>query len=305
MCTHGMWVRVIDPDIAMEYLTFVAERHRVWEARQAGFPPPWTDDRMLRTYKFTNVYRVLDYGSQFLASELLDPDLSPRDILARCVLYRYTNLPSTWLYVRDQMGGYPVETDLGGSLVDVVKGYREAGNTVFSGAYVILPKPNRKGDKVEQAVDMVSSFMSDHASEFLAATSQQQRFNVLRSHYGIGAFMAMQILTDWGYSTQCGQDLEDEFVVCGPGAIKGARFLDPDGDPYQTLMWAVDAVRMQPDVPLLQVGVNTRPPSWMDVQNCLCEFSKYHRDLAKPPRTKEYLPAHPGPQSPPALPSHW
>ena len=117
--------------------------------------------------------------------------------------------------------------------------------------------------------------------------------------------MAMQIMTDWGYSAQCGQDREDDFVVCGPGAIKGAKFLDSATDPYGTLMWAVEAVRLQPDVPLLAVGENTRPPSWMDVQNTLCEFSKYHRDSAKPPRANEYAPVHPGAQPPPVLPAHW
>ena len=43
----------------------------------------------------------------------------------------------------------------------------------------------------------------------------------------------------------------------------------------------------------------------MDVQNTLCEFSKYVRFQSKPIPTKQYVPAHPGPQPPPVLPKHW
>lgn len=75
----------MDLDRAMEYLEFVHERHNVWERRRAGDPQPWTSDPVLAGNKFTNVFRVLDYGSQFLLKELLDPSLPSRDILARCL----------------------------------------------------------------------------------------------------------------------------------------------------------------------------------------------------------------------------
>lgn len=313
----------MDVDVALTYLDFVAERHRVYERRRAGEPGPWSADPLLRSYKFTNVYRVLDYGSQFLMTDLLEPDLDERDTLARCFLYRFTNLPETWQWVREQLGRYPVADDFNADLVRMLQDKKVFGgayriayqhtytNRVFSGAYVILPKPGHQGDKVVQAVDLAASLFTPSSpyyvvDDYLAATSQQERFDVLQRTYGVGKFLAMQILTDWGYSTHAGADREDLFVQPGPGCIKGAKFIDPSANPYDTLMWAVAAVRDMSDVPLLRLpDGRTRPPSWMDVQNTLCEFSKYHRFAAKPPRASTYVPNHPGAQPDPVLPAHW
>jgi hypothetical protein len=288
----------------MSYLDFVPERHRVWEARQQGAAQPWTDDPILRTRKFTNVFRVLDPGSQFVLTDLAPDDVTPRTALARCFLYRYTNLPSTWRFLRDHFGEYPDEMDLyGPDLVEAIHHWRDVQqNKVFSGAYVILPQPNRPGDKVEQAVGLAARWMNSHAEDFLAATSQQQRFAILRREYGVGPFMAMQILTDWGYTPQCGEDREAEFVVAGPGCIKGAKFISPDRPVEDTLEWATTMCRVLPGMPVLPGG---RKPSRMDVQNTFCEFSKYHRYAGKPIPAKEYAPAHPGPQPAPVLPAHW
>ena len=39
------------------YWYFASERHRVFERRVAGEPDPWTDDPILREFKFCNVFR--------------------------------------------------------------------------------------------------------------------------------------------------------------------------------------------------------------------------------------------------------
>lgn len=295
----------MDVDAALTYLEFVEARHRAWEARQRGEPPPWTDEPIVATRKFTNVYRVLDYGSQFLVRELLTPNLEPRDALWRCFLYRYTNLPATWMHLRDQLGHYPFTND-SGRLVRLIQ-EKAALGPVFSGAYVILPAPGKTGDKVQHAVDLSHRLFMPQSpdyviDDFLAAKSQEARFNVLRRNPGVGDFMAMQILTDWGYSPQCGEDRENEFVVLGPGAKKGARAIDPGNrNLMQTFDWAVSAVRASADCPLLE----GRPPSLMDIQNTLCEYSKHARFQLRPTPAKPYAPSHPGPQAPPVLPQHW
>jgi hypothetical protein len=38
------------------YWRFAAERQRIFERRLAGDPPPWTSDRILREFKFCNVF---------------------------------------------------------------------------------------------------------------------------------------------------------------------------------------------------------------------------------------------------------
>ena len=65
----------MDVDMWLVYRAFVIERHKIWERRQAGEPGPWTRDPILASRKFTNVFRVLDPGTQFVLTDLF-PDLS-------------------------------------------------------------------------------------------------------------------------------------------------------------------------------------------------------------------------------------
>lgn len=301
----------MNPDAALTYLDFVADRHKVWQRRQRGDDQPWSDDPILASKKFTNVYRVLDPGSQFVLTDLLAEDLTPRDALFRCFLYRFTNRPETWRYLRRQLGHYPTADDLGDDLVSLIKTWRGYGETVFSGAYMIVPQPGVKGDKVDHLVELCRWLFDPASKTFVMprweeAETQQERLQVLTDYRGVGDFMAMQILTDWGYGPLSIRDLENEFIRLGPGAINGAKAIAPKANPMKTFEWALEAVHSIDEVPLLVTPQGrARRPSYMDVQNTLCEFSKYVRYQRAVSPGQPYRPAHPGPQAPPVLPQHW
>lgn len=298
---------MIDPDAALAFVGFVESRHEAWENRQGGLPTPWTSDPIVASRKFTNVFRAIDYGSQFLIRELLEPDLSPADVLARCFLYRHTNLPSAWRAYREEAGFYPTIDELD-DLREFWKRYRGEGNQVFSGAYMIYPQSSTPGtDKSDSVISLTQRLFQEESEDnivldFYTQETQKERFGIFRQNKGVADFMSMQILTDWGYSEQCGEDLEDEFVVGGPGAVKGARALDREARTSDVILWARDAVYASPNCPEIHNG---RKPSLMDIQNCLCEFSKYVRYASKPYPEKPYSPAHLGVQSTLVLPRHW
>jgi hypothetical protein len=44
----------------------------IWHRKDAGTPPPWTDDKILQTYKFCNSYRELDKQTIYIHSKLAD-----------------------------------------------------------------------------------------------------------------------------------------------------------------------------------------------------------------------------------------
>lgn len=327
---------MIDLDAALAFIGFVEARHQVWEKRQAGLPQPWTDDPIIASRKFTNVFRILDYGSQFLFDGILDDESSARDTLMRCFLYRHTGRPEVWQYLDIMLGHYPEVQDLDETL-EIFKEYRgetkvhlksprKPGQTgrgngkqkiigkrsIFTGAYLVFPQSQVPGtDKLESIIDLTKRLFTegsptDIVPDFLAAGTQAERFACLRHNRGVADFMSMQTLTDWGLSSQCGVDRENEFVVLGPGAIRGAKALDPTSKPYSTFEWAVNAIRSSPNCPRLELpDGRTRVPSYMDVQNTLCEFGKYVRFDSKPPAQQAYKPAHPGIQSTLVLPKHF
>ena len=301
-------------------LDFVVERHRIWELRQAGSPAPWTEDPILAGKKFTCVFRLLDHGSQFLLP-MLQEELPPRDRLMRAFLYRHTGRPEPWEFFELMHGRYPLVGDLDLALETWTAyrgktnvGHRGAGdrfragpaNTfdrpLFTAAYLVFPQTIVPGtDKVTTIIDLASRLFTEGSPQdivprFLAARTQADRFHVLRSNPGVGDFMSMQILTDWGYTTD---DRENEFVVAGPGAVKGAKLLFPTRKPLDVIRWARAQLLGLPDCPRL----GTREPSPMDIQNTLCEFSKYARYMGQP--HQQYHPAHQGAQPKPTLPVHW
>lgn len=298
-----------DPEELAEYQNFVYERHEVWLARQAGGPQPWSADPIVRFHKFTNVFRVLDPGSQYalaLGNELGSTEL---DVLARVFLYRYTNLPATWEHLSALLDGWPTAEDIikpkrRARVLAAVDAYRAAGNQVFSGAYMILPQPGKSGDKVEQALDLTARVLTETGKAFLKAKAPKAKYDTLRQHYGVGEFMAMQILTDWGYS-QYGEDRENEFVIAGPGSKKGTRWLS------EAKAEAVIADQrewwLSQQVYLTGPNGRRRYPSLMDVQNTFCEYSKYARYRSRGGllEEREYTPAHPGPQPAPVYPPAW
>lgn len=293
---------MIDVDAAMSFVEFVHERHRVWQKRQAGKPQPWTDDPVLATRKFTNVFRVLDPGSQFVVTSLLSDDPDPADFLMRCFLYRHTNLPEAWRAVQADLGEFPTRENLE-SVREIFHDIKQAGGRVFSGAYMIYPQSSVPGtDKIDSIIDLTKSLFvqSQIDVQFLRAETQADRFAVLRRNKGVADFMSMQILTDFGYSTEF---REDEFVVPGPGARKGAAFLWMEAE--EAIEWGFSTLQAMGPPLIWGSGNRGHFLSRMDVQNCLCEFSKYVRYQSKPSPQKLYSPAHPGVQLTPVLPPTW
>lgn len=291
------------------YLDFVCERHYIWEQRQAGLPQPWTEDPILRGQKFTNVFRVLDPGSQFVF-KLQDED--PLGTLMRLFLYRHTGRVEAWDFVVRAL--WPSMGDVE-SIGNALMRYRESGEKIFTSAYLVYPQSAERGtDKLASIIDLTQRLIDNGSfTDFLMADSQVERFACLRRNKGVADFMSMQILTDWGYTKHADGDREDEFVIPGPGAVRGAALLDPTQPAQAVLRSCWQALRLEASCPELPVLVEpdgavvlNRLPSLMDVQNTLCEYSKYARYRAKGATTvRDYRPAHPGVQDAPILPAHW
>lgn len=284
----------MDPDAGIAFLDFVAERHKVWEARQRGDAQPWTEDPVLATRKFTNIFRLLDPGSQFVMTDLMcDNEF---EFLLRCLLYRITNRPEAWRAFEGEvsLAHRPVE------FRQHMHDYKASGGQVFSGAYMIWGGTEKGVDKIDHVFGVLDGALSGVA-DFLMADTQRERFEALEGCRGMGPFNAMQVLTDFGYGTEF---RENEFVIPGPGARKGATALGLTGE--DAIEWGYEALQDLDPLPMVW-GSGNRGHflSKMDVQNCLCEFSKYVRYASKPSPQKLYSPAHPGPQPVPRLPRDW
>ena len=282
------------------YEDMVTERHLIWQRRQNNEPGPWTTNPVLSKIKMTNMFRVLDPGSQFVFQLASD---DPVDTITRLVFYRITNRPETWYAMRNMLHGrWPGARDFTAShtsLLFNLRQYRDQGNQIFSGAYVIIPEPGTTNDKVDGTFRVVRQFVEEKAEAFLEAKTQKEKFGVLKSTLGLGPFLSMQILTDWNYLQPEEPDLS--FVVAGPGARRGVKALDPDRNPEEVILHLAEEMWM--DHPVVQIHGRGLTP--MDVQNTMCEFGKYVREINGPRKTTPYRAAHPGTQPKPIVPIWW
>jgi hypothetical protein len=89
-------------DISEEHLkTFfdiMKERQKIWVRRTLlKKPAPWTNNAILRDYKYTNVYRELDRASQFVIKHILtQEDLPIEEKLFKLMIFRFYNQPDSF-----------------------------------------------------------------------------------------------------------------------------------------------------------------------------------------------------------------
>ncbi len=276
------------------YKHFVRARHFSWAKRDLGLPSPWTTDPIVATRKFTNVFRILDRGSQYLYQIMRDEDYPTA--LFRAFLYRYTNRPEPWVAFEEAWGYLPTHEDaVDGTLLATWMEFRHKQDMpMFGNAYKMFSGLENKGtDRLTWVVNLARDYVSPGMSErFQGLDAQWKRAKDLQEIPRCANFMSMQILTDISYYAGYS---ENEFIIPGPGAVAGSRAIDsrvPADAMIRGLTeyWATEG----------DVNLYGHLPSLMDVQNTLCEFSKY---VKWKPGAVNYRPV--GEQQPPILPPHY
>lgn len=290
-----------------EYVAYVRERHHVWERRSLGLPAPWSASPVLQAARFTNNFRVLDTGSQYVLRMVQDAE-TPEDVVLRAFLYRLTNLPDAWEDYHHREGRWPLLKDVRtGLLSEFLEAYT---GPMFSSAYMISPGIANKGltrpqwlsKTVQGAFGQDGAYMLNPVV-FSPTAVVGARVDYLAQVPRVAGFLALQIATDIGYSDLLASD-EDEFVVVGPGSKRGLAALGLPTTPSAIRELHAE-VR---STVFLDVHGTPRPLSLMDVQNTLCEFGKYHALLGGRAPRRRFTPATEVPAwAPlePAYPNHW
>jgi hypothetical protein len=264
------------------YWRFAAARQQIYEARLAGQPWPWTSDPILSGHRFTNCYRASDRVSQHLIREVIYKGVHDwEDTFFRTMLFKLFNRASTWRRLEDVLGGISWRSYRYADYDRVLSRAFDAGERLYSAAYVIPPPRFGEGRKHRNHLRLLEFLMTSAGPErVLEAGSMREAFETLRSFPAIGDFLAYQFLIDLNYGPQLGFD-EMEFVVPGPGARDGIRkCFGPAANGIEA-----DVIRYMADTQeqhfarlgLRFSGLNGRRLQLIDCQNLFCEVDKYAR----------------------------
>ena len=236
------------PRIYDLYWYFASERQRMFARRVAGDPGPWTDDPILREFKFCNVFRAADRVSQYMIRDVCyhDEPCTDEDRLFQIVAFRTFSKTATWRTARDFLGRYPVLDDLAdGALPSALDHARTSNGGLYTGAFILCATDAYgQSAKHRNHVELFRHmFLHDQlGAKLLETKSLREVYELLHGYPLMGDFMSYQTTIDLNYSALLDFS-ENEFTQAGPGALRGIKKCFEDlGDytPAEIVLWMTE-----------------------------------------------------------------
>lgn len=285
-----------------EFWAFVKERELIRLRRLHGLPrDQWTQDPIMQQYRFTNVKRHHDrttIGLKKIYDAHFDWDDEATSwddcvaLLLNCVLFRFfgtVEAAEVIGYVRrwnreqqDRVEGYAIQNDL-----------------PFTSAYIV-PNAGLDIPKYEMVIRVMNEMRDHHAHGVIYALQDEKgpqsweaATDALTKCFGVGPFMAKEILLDYVLAT--GQTPKDwqTWTPVGPGGKRGAGWVllgRKESLPTATALRVCQEVYASheahwPDSFTVGDGVNkwthiSENLDLTDIQFQFCEFDKYRKALA-------------------------
>lgn len=263
------------------FLYWIKERRQIYLRRKAGKPKPWTDDEILQSYSFTNVYREDDKTTRWFRESIREPLRDKEEVFFATIAFRWFNYIPTGIILAPRL----IKGDWDGqAVIGFLNELRkEDGRQLFTGAFNIsnsgMTKPKLEG-VVEDYIEPIWQIRHELYKKCVGG-SLENAAKVLGPMRGFGGsgFMVAQVICDLKY-THVLEDAEDWWTWSspGPGSKKGLNILmnkpldhpSPKGREWHL---ALDNLR----------GIVQRRLAMklhaQDVQNCLCEFFKMHNAM--------------------------
>jgi len=256
-----------------DFWDFVNKRQRIWYRRFVkGLPSPWTDDPLLATARFTNVYRELDRGTLWAIENILQ-QTDFKNMLFQSIAYRCLNRVETL----EQVNLPNCNTYHAGDLYLELEALKEKGKPIFGAAYVT---PVMKGVSRLIAYSVTVRDAHNHLDQLYretrSAPTLEYAWKVLQEIQGIAGFLAFEVINDLLYTNYWTDFTEDDFVFIGPGAIRGLQYLRPDCTRTQAEQYLVELRNKQRSyLPKNFPYYQGKEITLANMENCCCEFRKY------------------------------
>jgi len=254
------------------FFYWVNERHRIYLNRQAGKPKPWSSDPIFQQYKFTNAFRQLDKGTEWLTN-FIAPHLNEGAILLfNIAWYRLFN----WTGTGDRVGW--VEKWNKKQFQEILEKAFADDEQVFTGSHII--RGFKGQSKISSMCDVLGLLWDnlDETYQRVAGNTLQNAFNEMLEYPLIGGFLGYEIVTDLRHTPML-ENAPDimTWANAGPGAMRGLGRIWPEIKFRHKQDACLKGMRellevspqyLEPHVPKLEMR---------DIEHSLCESDKYRR----------------------------
>lgn len=263
---------MIDYEAHTDFWWFVNERHRIYIKKETGKEKPWTNDPILRDWKFCNVFRRLDKQSQWLIKNVIEPapDDDAAGLLFNIFAFRAFNWYPTYKLIRRDNWNPEIAKDQ-------LYAHVSEGGQLTSGAYMIRGREGiGKYESIVMTLDKIWQERVELIDEIFCMPFMQSAWGLILDHefWGWGPFTAYQVVLDLTYTPilDFASDIND-WTIFGPGAKRGLKEIWPNIESKHYLeaakdLWKDQVKYREPHVPELTL---------QDIEFCLCELQKYRR----------------------------
>lgn len=267
---------MIDPQ-QLKLLTYwITERENIRLRKEQGLPQPWTDDAILKAWRFCNVNRCHDRETIWIFNNVIGLHEDSPVLWFNLAIARFINWSPTLTAM-----GYFTEWDAN-RFVSAIQGMR---GKAYTGAYMIPAGPPGKPKDQFLADDVFTPmWLSRHVAPVVGRTCDAwDRF--LQQFRCLGDFMRNQIITDIKYTRMLPRkDTHDwtTFVLPGPGTKRGLNRLHKrpleagfkNGEGQAMLIELRIALERHVDDTIWAYLHDLN-----NLSNCMCEFDKFSRVL--------------------------
>lgn len=258
---------------ADEFFATARERYQIKLKREAGQPPPWTTDKIMQEWRFTNVHREDDRTTVWFRDNVRSK-LDGLAVVEATLIFRWFNRIETGAAVLDLL--------LHGWDTKEARERLTGISPIVTGAYII-----KAGDGVsklegilaciDQARPQLPRFIPRWGHSLRGAWEDLKTLNYM------GGFMSYEVITDLRHTPVLNQAVDImTWGNLGPGAIRGiGRVVANNPELYansskgqaQMLTLMAELLALSQD----QMYWPQEWPRWEmhEVEMWLCEYAKY------------------------------
>lgn len=279
------------------FLYWCSERESIAHRKRVGLFP-LTDDPILATYRFTNVFREDDKTTVWFRDTVREPLKSHPNVVFATIAFRWFNFIPTGEVLWKR--GLLVEWNQS-EAERLLRARRERGEQVFTGAYMINSPPgHQKLEYICGCINNVWLDVDDLKRRSRKWRTMAEAHEDLQRYERIGGFMSYEIVCDLRY-TDILKDATDAntWAHLGPGARRG--LLRVMGRPIETkkshgltlvpLPYGWEMVMRQLRAWMeMEPWAKDRRVEMREVEQSLCEYDKYCRTLFNEGQLKRRYP---------------
>lgn len=260
------------------FFYWINERERIRQARRAGKPWPWTEDPILQTYKFTNVFRRYDRTTQALIRRVskFNSRANRLDLFTHICLFRLFNLSSTYDAIAPH---WPNRKKMLKALNEAAK-----HGPLFTRAYITNP-PNDGKKKHVSYLDTMKEICKSRVrivKSIVKEKTLERAVKEMKAFHHIGGFVAYELACDFAYFSSLLKPAKDRLTWAntGPGAARGIRRVlygsakKRKGERIDYLKAMQDLLALAPKY--LEPHVR-KPLELREIEHSLCEYDKWSR----------------------------